>query len=452
MKHFHLTPTLRHFSNIFSLNGYSCFLVGGALRNHFANIKPTDFDFATDANPEDIMRIFKHVIPTGIKHGTVTVLFKGHQFEVTTFRIDGEYSNSRHPDTIQFSPSIYEDLKRRDFTINSIAMNLQTGEVLDPHNGIQDLKRHRIAAIGNPVERFNEDGLRLMRACRFTSQLNFTIEIDTFNALKECKSNLKNVSAERIRDEIIKILKSEKPSIALKIMEQTGILELILPELSTCRGIIQKGYHNFDVLDHLYYSCDGGPSDDVILRFSCLLHDVGKPMSFVSDKEGFPTFYNHENTSTKLAENILERLKFPKNDIKRALHLISNHMFNYTGNWSDAAVRRFISKVGVENINDLFRLRIADQFGMTNTSRNSEGLYEFIDRINKILEKESAFTIKDLKINGTDLIKEAGLKKGPFLGTVLNELLKTVLDDPHSNEKQILLKIAENMKKKYIDN
>jgi len=451
MKHFHLTPTLRQFSDIFSLNGYSCFLVGGALRNHFANIKPTDFDFATDANPEDIIRIFKHVIPTGIKHGTVTVLFKGHQFEVTTFRIDGDYSNSRHPDTIQFSPSIYEDLKRRDFTINSIAMNLQTGEVLDPHNGIQDLKRHLIKAIGNPVERFNEDGLRLMRACRFTSQLNFTIEYNTFNALTECRFNLQKVSAERIRDEIIKILSSKKPSIALRIMEQSGILELIIPELSTCRGINQKGYHDFDVLDHLYYSCDGGPSDDVILRFSCLLHDIGKPLSLASDKEGFPTFYNHENISTKLAGDILKRLRFPKNDIKRALHLISNHMFNYTEQWTDTAVRRFISKVGVKNINDLFRLRIADQFGMTNTNKSPESLYNFIDRINTILEEENAFTIKDLKINGTDLINEAGFKKGPFLGTVLTELLDTVLDDPRSNNKETLLKIANNMKKKYMD-
>ena len=450
MKHFYVNPTLRHFSSIFSLNGYSCFLVGGALRNHFAGMKPTDYDFATNANPDDIIRIFKNVIPTGIKHGTVTVLFRGHQFEVTTFRIDGNYSNSRHPDCIQFSPSIYEDLKRRDFTINSIAMNLKTGEVLDPHNGILDLKRHRIKAIGNPVDRFNEDGLRLMRACRFTSQLNFTIETTTFNALKKCRSNLKNISAERIRDELLKILSSQKPSIALRIMEQSGILELIIPELTVCRGVKQKGYHDFDVLDHLYYSCDGGPANDVILRFSCLLHDIGKPLSLAADKDGFPTFYRHENISTKLAEKILNRLKFPKNDIKRVLHLISNHMFNYTEDWTDAAVRRFISKVGVENINDLFRLRIADQFGMTNTNKSSEGLYRFIDRINKILEKESAFTIKDLAINGTDLINEAGFKRGPFLGTVLNELLDTVLNDPRSNEKETLLKIANNMKRIYV--
>ncbi len=452
MKHFHVTPTLRHFSNIFSLNGYNCFLVGGALRNHYAGIQPTDFDFATDASPEEVQKIFHNVIPTGIKHGTVTVIFKGHQFEVTTFRIEGDYSNSRHPDNITFSPSIFEDLKRRDFSINSIAMNLQTGEVLDPHNGIQDLKRKIIRAIGNPVERFNEDGLRLMRACRFTAQLNFTIEKKTFEGLVECKKNLKNVSSERIRDEIIKILSSEKPSVAFKIMESSGILELIIPELSLCRGIDQKGYHDFDVLDHLFYSCDGGPRDDIILRLTCLLHDIGKPQSLVLDSDGFPTFYNHENISEKLATNIMQKLRFSGNDIKRSAHLILHHMFNYTEEWSDAAVRRFISKVGIESIDDLFRLRIADQFGMTNSKKLSENLKLFKIRINKIINEGSAFSIKNLNITGTDLIDNCNITKGPLIGTILKELLETVLDDPKLNEKGKLLFIATNLVKKYSNN
>ena len=449
MKHFRITPTLHHFSDIFLKNGFNCYLVGGALRNHFAGLKATDYDFATDASPEEIIKIFKHVIPTGIKHGTVTVVFKGHQFEVTTFRIEADYSNSRHPDSVSYSPSIYEDLKRRDFTINSIAMNLQTGELLDPHNGIHDLKHHRIKAIGNPVERFTEDGLRLMRACRFTAQLNFTIENRTFRALKECRNNLENVSSERIRDEIIKILESRKPSIAFKIMEASGILELIIPELAKCRGIQQKGYHDFDVLDHLYYSCDGGPPEDTLLRLACLLHDTGKPLSLSKDETDFPTFYHHESYSEKISTKIMQRLRFSGKDTKRVAHLIANHMFNYTEDWSDAAVRRFISKVGVESINDLFRLRLADQFGMTNTSKNSELLYKFADRISTLLEKESAFSIRDLAVSGTDLQLEAGFEKGPFIGTVLQELLETVLDDPSLNNKKTLLKIAVNINKTY---
>lgn len=449
MKHFHVTPTLRQFSNIFSLNGYSCYLVGGALRNHFAGMKPTDYDFATDANPEDVQRIFKLVIPTGIKHGTVTVLFKGHQFEVTTFRIEGDYSNSRHPDRISFSPSIFEDLKRRDFSINSIAMNLQTGEVLDPHNGIQDLKHKIIRAIGNPVERFTEDGLRLMRACRFTAQLKFEIEENTFTALTKCKNNLKNVSSERIRDEIVKILGSDKPSIAFKIMEKSGILNITIPELSNCRGILQKGYHDFDVLDHLYYSCDGGPKKDTILRLACLLHDTGKPLSLSIDDDGFPTFYNHEKISTKLAVKIMQNLRFSGSEIKRTAHLISNHMFNYTEEWSDAAVRRFISKVGVDNIDDLFQLRIADQFGMTNTNIYSDKLILLKGRINNILKEVNAFSIKDLKITGTDLQNSCNIKKGPLIGTILKELLETVLDDPSLNNTENLLIIAKNLGIKY---
>jgi tRNA nucleotidyltransferase (CCA-adding enzyme) len=449
MKHFHIKPTLSHFSNIFTLNGYSCYLVGGALRNYYAGLKPTDYDFATDAGPKDVQRIFKNVIPTGIKHGTVTVLFKGHQFEVTTFRIEGNYSNSRHPDEISFSPSIFEDLKRRDFTINSIAMNLQTGEVLDPHNGIHDLKRRVIRAIGNPVERFNEDGLRLMRACRFTAQLNFCIEMNTFKAVKECKDNLKKVSAERIRDEIIKILGSDKPSIALRIMEETGILNLIIPELSKCRGIIQKGYHNYDVLDHLYYSCDGGPNDDIILRLACLLHDIGKPPTLSLDEDGFPTFYNHEKISKTLAAEIMQKLRFSGKEIKRAVHLISNHMFNYSDEWTDAAVRRFISKVGVESIDDLFRLRAADQFGMTNSKSVSNTLSIFSKRINDILSITNTFKITDLAVSGTDLQNECGIIKGPIIGIILNELLQTVLDDPALNNKESLLKIAGLLGEKY---
>lgn len=449
MKHFRINPTIQHFSNIFLKNGFSCYLVGGALRNHFADLKTTDYDFATNANPEEVVRMFYHVIPTGIKHGTVTVVFKGHHFEVTTFRIESDYSNSRHPDYVNFSPSIYEDLKRRDFTINSIAMNLQTGELLDPHNGIQDLKHHRIKAIGNPVERFNEDGLRLMRACRFTAQLNFTIEINTFAALKECRNNLNNVSAERIRDEILKIMESQKPSIAFKIMEDSGILEIIIPELSKCRGIQQKGYHDFDILDHLYYSCDGGPPEDTLLRLACLLHDTGKPLSLSKDKNNFPTFYNHENYSEKISAAIMQRFRFSGKDTKRVSHLISNHMFNYIDDWSDAAVRRFISKVGVDSINDLFRLRLADQFGMTNSNKNSEHLYKFADRISTILEKDSVFSIKDLSISGNDLQVEAGIKKGPLIGTILRELLETVLDDPGLNNKKSLLLIAVNIYKTY---
>ncbi len=235
-------------------------------------------------------------------------------------------------------------------------------------------------------------------------------------------------------------------------MEESGILKIIIPELLLCRGIKQKGYHDFDVLDHLYYSCDGGPAEDTLIRLACLLHDIGKPHSLSKDEKAFPTFYNHEKFSANMSTIIMNRLRFSGKDIKRVNHLITNHMFNYTEDWTNAAVRRFISKVGVDNINDLFRLRLADHFGMTNSIKDSAYLYKFADRISILLESESTFSIQDLAISGTDLQIEGGIRKGPVIGTILRELLETVLDDPKLNNKNTLLSIAQNIYKNYIEN
>lgn len=439
-----LNKTLKSFAEVFKDNGFSCFLVGGALRNFYAGLEPSDFDFATDATPADVVSMFRHVIPTGIKHGTVTVLYSGGQYEVTTFRIESTYSNARHPDSVSYSNSIYEDLKRRDFTINAIALDMNTGELIDPHNGIKDIGVKLIRAIGDPLERFKEDGLRIMRACRFSSQLNFRIEHETLSAMEKSRETLRNVSMERIRDEIIRILSTEKPSIALKIMEHSSITALILPELMECRGILQKGFHDFDVLDHLYYSCDGADRNNLVVRLAALFHDIGKPPARGLDESGIYTFYNHEDLSAASAGKILKRLKFPNNTTSRTVHLIKHHMFNYTAEWSDAAVRRFIARVGIDYLDDLFALRAADQFGMKNKSVDSLSLFEFRKRINSILEKESAFSIKDLDINGSILQKKLNLTPGPVIGTILQELLESVLDDPDLNTREKLLEIAEN--------
>lgn len=442
-----LNKKLRIFASIFKKNGYSCFLVGGALRNYYAHLEPSDFDFATDASPDEVINIFNNVIPTGIKHGTVTVIFKGEHYEVTTFRIESDYSNARHPDSIVYSSSIYEDLKRRDFTINALALNMDNGELIDPHNGLDDIKYRIIRAIGNPVDRFNEDGLRLMRACRFTSQLNFSLENETLTAMTVCRQNILKVSMERIRDEIIRILRTDKPSIAFKIMEATGILKLILPEFINCRNIEQKGYHKFDVLDHLYYSCDGADKNNLVIRLSALLHDLGKPESSGIDKSGISTFYNHESISAALCEKVLRRLKFSNEIIKKTCHLVKHHMFNYTTDWSDSAVRRFISRVGVEYIDDLFKLRMADQYGMQNRKIVPRQLFLFSERINRLLENEDTFSIRDLDINGSILQEKLNLERGPIIGTILNELLEAVLDDPSLNKQEKLLEIAENFLK-----
>ncbi len=442
-----LNKKLKSFASVFKENQYSCYLVGGALRNFYAHLEPTDYDFATDALPEDVLRIFRRVIPTGIKHGTVTVLFKGEQYEVTTFRIESTYTNARHPDYVQYSASIFEDLKRRDFTINAIALNMNTGDIIDPHHGIDDIKSKIIRAIGNPVDRFNEDGLRLMRGCRFTSQLDFTIEQETLKAMALCSQNILKVSMERIRDEIIRILSTDKPSTALMILEKTGIMSLIIPELNECRGVDQKGFHDFDVLDHLYYSCDGADKHSLIVRLAALLHDLGKPAARKTDELGIPTFYNHDKISSELSKNVLKRLKFPNETIKKTCHLIEHHMFHYTDEWSDGAVRKFIARVGVDALDDLFKLRLADQYGMKNKSFDPEQLYRFIDRVNAILEEDKAFTLKDLAVNGKIIQEQLHIERGPVIGIILHELLEAVLDDPSLNRREKLLEIADNLLK-----
>jgi len=433
---------IKHFCKILKNSGFQCYLVGGAVRNYISGIKPSDYDFATDALPDQIISIFKNVIPTGIDHGTVTVQFEGMKLEVTTFRVDGSYTDSRHPDSISYSSSIYEDLKRRDFTINAMAVDPLTGKLIDPQNGKKDLKDKIIRAIGIPEERFAEDGLRVLRACRFASQLQFTIEEKTLKGMMKEAVRLNLISAERIRDEIQHILLSNKPSIAFYIMKETGVFKYVIPELLEGVGVKQKGMHKFDVFEHSIISPNFAEKD-IIIKLAALLHDIGKPRC-IGIKDGEPTFYNHDIVSEKMAEEILLRLKFPKYVIKQATHLIKFHMFNYTEDWSDSAIRRFISKVGIENVHNLLKLRYADRGGMMGETHQCQADISLINRINKILEKESAFTIKNLAVDGNILYSKAGIPKGPKMGLVLQFLLDSILEDPSLNNEEKLIEIAKN--------
>ncbi len=420
------------------------------MRNMVLGYKPTDYDFATDAEPQQVMKIFRSVIPTGIKHGTVTVIFKEHHFEVTTFRVEGTYSNARHPDEIHFTPDLFEDLKRRDFTINSMAVHLADGSLVDPHEGRKDLKQKLVRAIGRPKERFREDGLRLLRACRFAAQLEFTIEEHTHQAMTDTVQTITQVSAERIRDELLKMLSAEQPSIGLRIMEETGLLRLILPELANCRGIEQGGFHSFDVLDHSLLSCDGAPRNNLIVRIAALLHDIGKATTIQSDPETGVSFHRHEQDSEEMCHEILKRLKFSKEEERKVCHLIAHHMFNYQPEWSDGAVRRFISRAGRENLSELFDLRIADQYGMHGIRPRHDSLTHFRDRIQSVLSQDNALSIKDLAVNGHILAEEAGIPKGPDMGVVLEHLLETVMDDPSLNTKEKLPAIARSFYATYM--
>jgi tRNA nucleotidyltransferase (CCA-adding enzyme) len=438
---------LGDFAGKFREAGFSCYLVGGALRNIVLGREPSDFDIATDAKPADVIRIFKKVIPTGIKHGTVTVLFKSLELETTTFRSEGGYSDGRHPDEVSFSKDILEDLKRRDFTMNGLAYDLNSGRLEDPHGGIEDIRAGLIRAIGEPAERFEEDGLRPLRAVRFASQLGFKIEGATYAAIRPCLPRTALVSKERVRDEVDKILLSPVPSYGLGLMEGAGLLELLLPELSTCRGVEQKGYHRFDVLDHSMLSCDGAPPV-LRLRMAALLHDLGKPECRAIGRLGEYTFYGHEEVSARTASAMLARLRYPKKFEEAVVHLIRHHMFHYEESWTDAAVRRFIARAGAENIPDIFDLRRADAYGTTGIAAEPGLLAEFESRIAKALEERNAFGLRELDVNGNDLLA-IGIPKGKAMGRILAELLESVLDDPELNRKDRLLYIAERLKEKY---
>ena len=468
IKKIKLPELLIEFGQIFTNAGFKAYLVGGAVRDMLMKVPPHDWDIATNATPQDVIKLFKFVVPTGIEHGTVTVHFKGTEIEVTTFRTEAGYSDGRHPDSINYAATIEEDLARRDFTMNAIAASLEDGQLVDPYGGQEDIKKKLIRTVGLAHERFMEDGLRPVRALRFASKLGFSIEKDTYSEIfkEEIQKKALSISIERFRDEFEKILKSPLPSVGLKLLEETGLLALFIPEFSVCRGCVQSDYrafHKFDVLDHLFYACDGAPSSKLNVRLAALFHDIGKPAAkrlvreTVLDgekKDGSTkeietvTFYNHEALGEKITRSLMIRLKFSNEMINNVCHLVKEHMFHYEANWSDAAVRRFIMRVQPECMEDLYDLRLADMYGMYNEkvdlrySASIELLLELKERVQKELDKNSAISLKSLAVNGRDLM-EAGIPAGKELGRILNELLNCVVEDPAMNTKEALLKTAK---------
>lgn len=434
-------PILKELSRFFTQSGHHVYLVGGAVRDIVLGKKPEDWDVATDATPNEVASIFHRVIPTGIDHGTVTIPFREHMIECTTFRTETGYSDGRRPDAVGYAATIEEDLSRRDFTMNAIAVSLPEGIVTDPFGGRKDIARGIIRTVGLASERFGEDGLRPIRAVRFSAQLGFAIDEETLAAIPGALSVTAKVAKERVRDELVKLVLSPTPSAGLRFMESAGLLGLILPELYACRGIEQKGRHEFDVLDHLYAACDASPRASLEIRLAALFHDVGKPRVRATDTEGNYTFYNHEIVSAEMTETIMNRLRFPLKTIATVVHLVRQHMFHYEPNWTDAAVRRFIVRAGEEHIDQLFALRRADACAITGILTEPAHLAEFTDRIRAVTEASHAFSLKDLSLNGKDLIA-LGIPPGPMTGLILKELLEAVLDDPELNTRERLSEIA----------
>jgi putative nucleotidyltransferase with HDIG domain len=448
-------PILKEAAALFDARGRELCLVGGAVRDMLRGKKAQDWDLATNAPPEEVTDIFRNaktrgkVIPTGIKHGTVTVIYKGHNMEVTTYRTETGYIDGRRPDKVLYASSIEEDLGRRDFTMNAVALRLPNGKKIDPFDGEKDIRAGIIRCVGDPAARFAEDGLRPLRAVRFASQLSAALDPQTLSAIPGALETCAKVSAERVRDEIEKIILSDKPSRAFLLMEQTGLLKLFLPELACCRGVDQKGFHRFDVLEHSLLACDYAAERQYPLnvRLAALLHDIGKVPTRVIREDGVWTFYQHEAESEKMARNILTRLRCPNVLTDSVCHLVKEHMFNYTDEWSDAAVRRFIARVGEENLAGIYQLRRADAYATAATEPGVNFLLPLGDRVEKVLNEKQAFSLKDLAVNGRDLI-DIGVTPGKTIGIVLGELLETVLDDPAQNTRETLLAIAGKIKEK----
>ncbi|MCL2093887.1 MAG: CCA tRNA nucleotidyltransferase [Treponema sp.] len=443
---------------IFTRGGKQVYLVGGAVRDLLRGQKAKDWDLATDALPEEVIELFSSiknegssfVVPTGIKHGTVSVHFKDMVFEVTSFRSEGSYSDGRRPDQVVYGVSIEEDLSRRDFTMNAAAYKLPAGPLVDPFDGRGDIKKGLIRSVGRAAERFAEDGLRPLRALRFASQLGFGLDDETLAAIPQALNLCSQVAPERLRDELEKIVSSPRPSAALLLMEKTGLLQILIPELAACRGAEQRGYHAFDVLDHSLLACDyaarGGRNQAV--RLAALYHDIGKPRVARLGDKGAYTFYGHDQESALMTRNLMQRFRYSNAHIDRVCRLVEVHMFQYDGTWNDAAVRRFIIRVGEENLEDLYDLRRCDAYATKGIEPERDFLLPLQERVGAILAQSRAFTLKDLAVSGRDLIA-LGIAPGKHLGIILEELLEAVLDDPEQNTRAHLLMMAEKINQRY---
>jgi len=414
---------------------FEAFVVGGAVRNLLTHVPVTDWDFTTNATPEQIQKLFPDSFYDN-RFGTVGVKFDEQVLEITTYRSESGYSDRRRPDRVKWGKTIAKDLTRRDFTVNAMALTDKL-EIIDPFHGQKDLKQKIIRAVGQADKRFNEDALRMLRAIRIASQLGFLIEPKTLEAIVKNSALIKQISAERVRDELLKIIASPFPKEGLQLMFNAGLLAHILPELIATRGIDQAGHHTKDVWNHSLDSLAASPSAETIVRLATLLHDIGKPV-VKSSREGKKiTFYNHEVVGARMAKTIARRLKLSKKQTDLLWLLVRWHMFQYEPKMTDKAIRRFITRVGRENINKMIQLRVGDRVG-GGSQASSWRLREFQERIKQVLYKP--FDINDLKVDGTDAMNILNIKPGPKVGKILKKIFNEVLADAKKNDREYLLK------------
>jgi poly(A) polymerase/tRNA nucleotidyltransferase (CCA-adding enzyme) len=415
-------------------------VVGGSVRDLLLDRPGNDWDLATDLTPDRMREAFPRTIDAGSRFGTLLVPSGGGVFEVTTFRREEGYSDLRHPDRVHFTTSLEVDLARRDFTVNAMAWDPSDPEsLIDPHGGAQDLQGRIIRAVGSPADRFAEDALRILRAVRLAAQLGFTLEAQTLAAMRESAARVESLSGERVRDEFNKLLTAPSPSWGFQTLLEIGVLEILLPELVVCAGVTQNRFHAYDVFEHTLAATDKAPEENLVVRLATLFHDIGKPATR-TEEDGEVHFYGHQFVSEKRADGIMRRLKYSNEERRKVKHLVRHHMFFYQPEWTDSAVRRFIREVGLESVSDLFALRKADTAGSGKTRADASGkLQELWDRVQRVLEKDNAFSVRDLAVGGKDVMEALGVGPGPVVGDALNHLLERVLEDPDTNTREGLL-------------
>jgi tRNA nucleotidyltransferase/poly(A) polymerase len=413
-------------------SGYQAFIVGGALRDSLLGSHAQDWDVATDAPPEKIHELFPEMTRFSLKHGTVTLVFKGRHFEVTTFR-----------GTEGYGVSIEEDLSRRDFTFNAMAYDITNKRIIDPFGGKEDMKKKAVRAVLNPIERYNEDPLRMMRAIRFSLELGYSIEPETLMAINSRADAIDRVAKERIRDELLRILMVNRPSAGFNFMRKTGLLKWILPELLEGYRKRQNNYHKYTIYRHTMETVDSIEGDPV-LRVSALFHDIAKPRVRKKIK-GRWRFFGHADASATLTKEIMTWLRFSNEQIDRVTHLVYHHMFEYKKELSDRAIRRFIKRVGTDDIDDLISLRRADDLAHGWGRGFEKDLEPFRERIEAERRQSPPLSISDLAVNGHDVMNILGLQSGPKVGKILNQLLEVVIERPEYNQKDKLIEILKAM-------
>lgn len=451
---FLIPAKVQYIIDVLTNNGFEAYAVGGCVRDMILEKKPEDWDITTSAKPQDVKRVFRRTVDTGIVHGTVTVLLDNEHYEVTTYRLDGIYEDNRHPKEVSFTGNLKEDLKRRDFTINAMAYNPIEG-IIDLFGGMDDLKNRLIRCVGNPSERFDEDALRILRAVRFSAQLDFIIEKDTKEAIVAKAGLLRNISAERIRTELTKLLVSDHPD-RLRLLYELGISKVILPEFDRMMVTEQKNpHHAYSVGEHTIRAVSAvagsvfenrfSPHERSILRWTMLLHDIEKPGTITLGKDGYNHFYGHQEKGAITAKRILKDLKFDNDTLDTVVHLVKWHDYRFV--LTPKGIRKAMSKIGKEYMELLFEVNYADTSGKNpkNNGEKFKQLEEARRIYKKIIAKNECVSLKELKICGKDLIA-AGFKPGRSMGVILNHLLDAVIEDPSLNNKETLLNMAKSIK------